>query len=230
MEKKADRGWKESGERRGGNGVRRRRHTALWSFKWTEWSQTSLFFPLNFFPLQGCDRKFCHTGEVALTPRGSPAHATPKPTNTHFSTGPDCDPEGCSLIYRSPMRVCVCGAYLLLCHPAGSQLWAQHSGAMDLPRWQRAEYLLQTFGPSITARKAVMFTRRNSLEYKRIQVRSCNLTVHGEAGIIDCAALDSVLRSACLLSLRGTEGDRGEFSFLRGFIVFRLGTGSGQVW
>lgn len=88
MEKKADRGWKESGERQGGRGVRRRRHTALWSFQWTEWSQTSLFFPLNFSPLQGCDRKFCHTGRVALTPRGSPAHATPKPTNTHFSTGP----------------------------------------------------------------------------------------------------------------------------------------------
>lgn len=58
--------------------------------------------------------------------------------------------RGCCLIYWSSMWVCVCRAFAyLLCHPAGSQLWAQHSGTMHLPRWQRAEYLLQTFGPSI---------------------------------------------------------------------------------
>lgn len=69
-----------------------------------------------------------------------------------------------------------------------------------------------------------MFTRRNLLEYTRIQVRSCNLTVHGGAGIIDCAARQSVLLSVCLFSLRGTEGDGGEFSFLQGFMC----SGSGQ--
>lgn len=63
-----------------------------------------------------------------------------------------------------------------------------------------------------------MFTRRNLLEYTRIQVRSCNLTVHGGAGIIDCAARQSVLLSVCLFSLRGTEGDGGEFSFLQSFM------------
>lgn len=83
--------------------------------------------------------------------------------------------RGCWLIYRSSMWVCACRAFAyLLCHPAGSQLWAQHSGTMHLPRWIPAPDIW----PIHHTRKVVMFTLRNLLGYACILVEICNLTIY----------------------------------------------------
>lgn len=55
-------------------------------------------------------------------------------------------------------------------------------------------------------RKAVMFAPRNLLEYVRLQVICCTLTIYSKAGIIDCEGHDSVLISVCLCGrLRAME-------------------------
>lgn len=103
--------------------------------------------------------------------------------------------RGCWLIYRSSMWVCACRAFAyLLCHPAGSQLWAQHSGTMHLPRWIPAPDIW----PIHHTRKVVMFTLRNLLGYACILVEICNLTIQYKARIVDCEAHDSVLVSVCV--------------------------------
>lgn len=73
-----------------------------------------------------------------------------------------------------------------------------------------------------------MLALRNLLEFVRIQVESCNLTEYSKVGVIDREAHDSVLVSVCL-SLRESEGNRGECSFLQGFIRSDTGLDRGKL-
>lgn len=164
----ADRYGEESGqrsERGGGNGFGRLRHGPLWSLNEQIWSPAS--------------HLSCHvvTSKVAQTPTVHllmlylqtcalllpDAHAQIKHAHFPAAQGHRVSfrsqktaqfvwlwSRGCCLIYRLSLWACACRVFAyLLCHRAGNQLWAQHSGTMHLPRWQWAKYLIQS-GPSIT--------------------------------------------------------------------------------
>lgn len=112
--RKGGRGWRESRERRGGNGTGRPRHR---------------YTPF-LFSLQGC-KKLCHTANAAETPHRSPAHAMPtnsspiasRCTHKQITRLAPCvwlRSRRCCLIYRSSLWVCACREFgYLLCHAAG---------------------------------------------------------------------------------------------------------------
>lgn len=163
--------WRQHTERWGGNGFGQLQHRPLWSLKEQNGVRHSSF-PLACFHFKVA------AGNSVIQPKLlKPAHVC---SQTHGLLIPDAHTQkhatfpavqghrviilsqnssqylllksrGCCLIYRSCIWVCACRAFAyLLCHPAGSQPWAQRSGTMHLPFWRWAEYLLQTFGPSIT--------------------------------------------------------------------------------
>ena len=139
------------------------------------------------------------------------AHRNKTHTHTHAHTNPPTATGWFLELRTQPLRavvqgslpdlqvihvkVCLCTSFMyLLCHPAGSRLWAQHSGAVLTRRWDPAP----DARPIHHTRKAVMLPRRNLLEYVCFQVKCCNRTINSEAGIIDCEAHDSVLVSVFL--------------------------------